>query len=181
MLTPRNKVDFYNRYLKSEFGNRPRTWSTWPQLRDSDYLGNVTIRDLIPGGPCHYGISSVDLREGNLPNNLDINKVRFNESMPDDRLVIQGNVTIDEHGLLLEYSRLPNIGHRDAVRQPNLQQARGLLATSLLNTLLFPTSHDDLKELLEEYRDAIIEFSSYSIPVGLLPHRNTVFWEVRNY
>jgi hypothetical protein len=181
MPTPHNKTDFYRRYLAGEFGNRPRTWGTWPELRDSDYKGLVTIRDMQPGGPCHYYISSEDLRAGVIPDGVNLGRVRFNESMPDMLLTIQGNVWRDETGLRLDYSRLPDIGHRQAVRQPWMRHAAGLMALSLLHQFLTPSSLSDLYELWENYPDAVIEFSTYSVPVGTHPHRNTVFWECRAY
>jgi hypothetical protein len=40
--------------------------------------------------------------------------------------------------------------------------------------------YDWLQELLEIYPDHVIEFSSYSVPVGNL-QRCLVVWEVRKY
>jgi hypothetical protein len=178
---PKSKTEFYERYLKGDFGNRPRSWATWADLLADGYNGRVTLRDMAPGGPCYYGIEVEDLKKGILPSGCaTLSDKRFNEGMPDEFLTIQGNVWYDL-GLKLEYSCVPGIGHRDAVRQPNMRQAEGLMASSLLKTYLDPNSHDDLRELLDLYPEAVIEFSTYSKPVGVLPNRSTVFWEVRNY
>src|SRR5262245_40018257 len=179
---PTNKVDFYRRYMNGAFGNRPRAWPDWDELRESGYAGRVTVRDMTPGGPCYYGVKVTDLLDGVLPQGCDSLKgKRFNEGMPDEYLTIQGNVWLSETGLSLEYSREPNIGHRQAVRPPHLRTATGLMATSLLKTFMDPNSYDDLMELFELYPEAVVEFSTYSKKVGTSPQRNTVYWEVRNY
>jgi hypothetical protein len=136
---------------------------------------------MVPGGPCYYGVEVADLKAGRLPKGCStLSDKRFNEGMPDDFLTIQGNVWYDL-GLKMEYSTVPGIGHRDAVRQPNMRTAEGLMATSLLNTYLDPNSRDDLRELFEIYPEAVVEFSTYSKHVGILPLRNTIVWECRQY
>jgi hypothetical protein len=181
-VAPRTKSEFYERYLKGEFGNRPRTWASWAELREAPYAGRVTIRDLRPGGPCYYGVDVVDLRAGKYPKGCDtLADKRFNESMPDEFLTIQGNVWLDAFGLKLEYSCEPNVGHRAAVNQPLVKTAERLGALSLLKTYMDWNSYDDLQELLENYPEAVIEFSAYSKFVGVLPGRSAVFWEVRLY
>jgi hypothetical protein len=179
---PRTKGEFYERYLKGHFGNRPRTWATWADLEADTFRGRVTIRDMRPGGPCHYGVDVVDLRAGKYPKGCDtLADKRFNEGMPDEFLTIQGNVWLDDFGLKLEYSCEPNVGHRVAVNQPLVRTAERLGALSLLKTYMDWNSYDDLQELLENYPEAVIEFSTYSKDVGVLPLRNTVFFEVRSY
>ena len=37
-----------------------------------------------------------------------------------------------------------------------------------------------LMQLLDTY-DSVVEFSAYDRAVGILPIRNTIIWEVRNY
>lgn len=51
----------------------------------------------------------------------------------------------------------------------------------LLNQFMDPSSRDDLNELLELYPDATIEFTCFSVDVGIFPGRNTIFWETRDY
>lgn len=57
----------------------------------------------------------------------------------------------------------------------------GLLARSLLRHYCDPASVDCIYELLDLYPDHAIEFSAFRVPVGTVPHRNTVIWEVRDY
>jgi len=51
----------------------------------------------------------------------------------------------------------------------------------LLERYMDPSSRDDLDMLLEQYPDATVEFTCFSVNVGLFPRRNTIFWEVRSY
>lgn len=179
--TPATKDDFYARYVEGEFGNRPRTWPDWDFLKASGYHGRVTIRDMVAGGMCHYGVNVLDLLNNVYPTGCtSLTGKRFNEAMPDEYLTIQGNVWLGPN-LLLDYSCEPNIGHRQAIRQPYLRQTEGTKALTLLKHFMDWSSYDDLEDMINLYPNATIEFSTYSKCVGILPHRNTVFWECRAY
>lgn len=166
---PQTKADFYARYQRGEFGNRPRTWSDSEALRASGYDGSVTVRSKEAGGKCRYRVPA---REAVAMDGT------FNESMPDDLLLIQGEVVRTEAGLQLSYSTVTGLTMREAMRSPI--RAAGIAAEMLLRRYLWPASRDDLMELLETY-DAVVEFGAYSCAVGDCPRRNTVVWEVRNY
>lgn len=114
---PTRKLEFYRRFRAGEFGNRPRLWATLDELVADAYGGTVTARDMSPGGPCFYGVRPDDVRAGKA--GFDPRGYRFNESMPDEHLLIQGNAWRDAGGLCLEYSEAPGIGHRDAMRPPH--------------------------------------------------------------
>jgi hypothetical protein len=178
---PKTKEEFYRRYMAGEFGNRPTSWACFSDLVASGYEGRVGIRNMVPGGPFHYGVKVSDLKAGCWPAGAHPSSSRFSTAMPDDRLAVQGNVQVAVGGLTLEYSCEKNVSHRQAVRQPLLRHAYRLEAVGLLRTHLWGTSLDDINELLHNYPGAVIEFSAYETAVGLLPRRNTVFWEVRDY
>ena len=44
----RNKTECYELYQTGFFGNKPRTWNSLEELRDSKYNGEVSIRGTIP-------------------------------------------------------------------------------------------------------------------------------------
>lgn len=175
---PKTKSEFYARYYAGEFGNRPQLFRDAAELIASNYQGKLTLRDGVAGGPCYYGWPSELVRHGKFPPPFN-STCRMNEAMPDRSLLIQGNVWMGASGLQLEYSREKNIGHRLAVRHPYRIDTHGLMAYSLLRTLMLPANYDDLMELLN--MEGIVEFSTYSQYVGVLPHRKTVIWEVRAY
>jgi len=183
LITPKNKREFISRFNEGEFGNKPRIWTEWTDLRDSDYSGKVTIRHKEPNGPCFYEIYAEDLRRGRLPKGCDeLYMCHFNESMPDDLLSIQGNIYTFDSAIRLTYSTKPGLRFREAVTYPYGKFADGLLAHSLLKFYLSPSDYEDLNYLLDTYDDCkVIEFSTYRVNVGVLPNRKTVWWEVRNY
>ena len=59
--------------------------------------------------------------------------------------------------------------------------AAGLNALLLLKKSLCPSSFDNLETLLDIYPESVIEFGAYEVNVGVIPNRNTLIWEVRNY
>jgi hypothetical protein len=55
VASPKNKQEFVERYDNGEFGNRPRSWSSWGKLKVSGYNGCVTIRNRDIAGDCQGG------------------------------------------------------------------------------------------------------------------------------
>lgn len=99
--------------------------------------------------------------------------------MPDERLTIQGEIINHYNGLNLLYSKIKK--PMNLALAECQEYAKGLKAQLILKYFLSPSSYSDLEVLLEKYSESAIEFSTYSIPVGNIPGRNTVIWEVRNY
>ncbi len=176
---PRSKSEFFERYVTGEFGNRPRIWKCLLDAQESGYKGLFSIRHMQPQLACVYDIAASNIENHRFIASVNRGEAVLGETLPDDKLSIQGNVWIDETGLRLEYSREPRLRHREAMMQPNMRNAGGVTASLLLKENLDPPSHDDLMELLERFPNAIIEFSSYRVNVGVLPNRRTIFWEVR--
>lgn len=167
---PKSKAEFRGRYLRGEFGNKPSTWKDAGDLDRSGFTGTVTARSAAPGGPCHYRVPVVTA--------TTMSGYVYNESMPDEKLLVQGEVFRDNGGLRLTYNTTPGLTMRDAMRSP--KNATGLVASMILRKYLWPSSYDDVMTLLDDY-DGVVEFGAYAGAVGDCPHRNTVIWEVRNY
>lgn len=132
-------------------------------------------------------------------------------SVPNHRATLQGELVRTEAGLTgflcerrristrdwLEYAREQCNPHVVAFTEDpclaGLPPMRKTMAmgwhrhTSYLETRLLldrymdPSSRDDVDALLDLYPDAAIEFTAFSVNVGLFPGRNVVFWETRNY
>lgn len=109
----------------------------------------------------------------------DVGLITINESMPDDRLLIQGEAIRTATGLELAYSRSAGLSMRQAMMAS--MRVSGLRAKLIIEAFLCPNSQDDLALIMEQYPDAAVEFGAYSTNVGLCPKRNTIFWEVRDY
>jgi hypothetical protein len=164
-------------------------WDTLDDLQGSGYSGLVSVRYKQANSPyCRYlvPVSAVPLcidefsRQGASPSLFT-----FNESAPDDDLLIQGEVfrqnilDIAEHPPYLTYSsaKLPM---RKALQQDS-HHAYGIKALTILKHYLDPNSYADLEELWERFPSSVVEFSTYSRQLGIYPHRNTIIWEVRDY
>lgn len=181
-----NKAECYLLYNAGFFGNKALAWNSYEEILDSGWKGKICIRNR---GMNRMGrarvIYNVDLID--VPKIIDrfekaeISKdnLGFNQSMPDKHLIIQGEVMRTHLGLSLWYTtkKEPMNG---ALKNESLY-AEGLRAKLLLENNMFPSSYSDLEDLLELFPESAIEFSTYDISVGDIPHRNTVIWEVRNY
>lgn len=159
-------------------GNRPRTWVGREALAASGYGGPVSIRTAqgSGGGKAMYRVPAAEALAltagwGQAPT--------FNESAPDDRLVLQGEAARMVGGLCLTYSTTPGLAMREALK--NARTASGVAAHAILAAYLSPSSRDDLDALWDLYPDAVIEFSAYECCVGDQRGRNALIWEVRNY
>lgn len=176
-----NKKEMIRLYNKGAFGNKLRTWGSLQALHNSGYKGTVSIRvaGVAGGNLCFYGVQISDVEKVILGNNLD--NFYINESAPDDKLLIQGEVMRDVYGrgIAIYYSRL-KCPMRSALLAKG-ESADGIRALGILRTYLTPSSFDDLLELLDTYEGGVIEFSAYGKKLGDCRGRNTIIWEVRNY
>lgn len=169
-----NKAAAYRLYLAGALGNKLRTWAGVDELRASRYSGEVSARTKNgAAGRTQYRVTVV---KGD-PGNAVWPDVTYNESAPDGFLVLQGEVARLPGGLYLRYSTQPGLKMRMAMVAA--KDAWRLRAKALLETRLWPASFDDLMELLDRF--AVVEFSAYSRAVGDRAHRNTIFWEARDY
>ncbi|HCX88221.1 MAG TPA: hypothetical protein DG761_09360 [Gammaproteobacteria bacterium] len=92
---------------------------------------------------------------------------------------INGELQRSEHGLELHYSTHPAVMRVALALDP--QDVHRIAAIAILRHFLDPASYDAVTELFDTYPDAVVEFTTYNQDVGVIPHRNTVVWEVRDY
>jgi hypothetical protein len=181
-----DKKTFYEMYEKGAFGNKLRTWdSIYDFFGDCDlgWRGKVSMRYRGAGGGgfCKYNVTCADanavldqwVREG-----ADPNLVVLNESAPDDRLVWQGELLNAVDGWVLRYSE-EKAKMRDAMTKA--QQIRGIAVIALMKYTMTPSSYEDVMAIFDLFPDSVVELSVYAHRVGVIPGRNTVIWEVRNY
>lgn len=171
------KSEFYRLWHAGMLGNKPRVWHTLDALQKSSYRGELTIRSVAnAGGATKYRVPYEEAVR------LSFSwpcTCTFNESMPDEYLVLQGEVIRGVEGLWLGFDTTPGRKMNEARRF--FQAAQGLEALCYLQYHLWPSSYDDLMMLLDMYQDHAIEFSSYRHAVGDQRNRNTIIWEVRAY
>jgi hypothetical protein len=180
-----NKRQAYALYNQGKFGNKLRTWDS---VKDFVYSGHtlpVSMRYKGTGGAWFaYNVPAKEvadrakqwIREG-----ADPLRIVVNESAPDERLVMQGELILTWRGLCL-LAHWEKVKMRVAISQcTERNEITGVRAYGILKHLCTGPSYDDLMLLLEQYPDSAIEFSIYEMCLGSCPGRNTLIWEVRNY
>jgi hypothetical protein len=181
-----NKPDMYARWNKNLLGNKLRSWPDLASYLADGAPGIVNLRcqKIGPGRvPFVAGLTGATIEQGYETmrrEGIRPEQVTIMEIPPDDRLTLQGEVYIGTGGLtLFAHENGPNVRMREAILLAT--QYEGLVARLLLEKHLWPSSLADLYVLLEMYDGAVVEFSSYEIPVGYVQGHNTLVWEVRNY
>lgn len=178
------KKQAFGLFHSGRLGNKFRTWdsvrdfvySGYAGMASIRYKGTVTGKAWIAYNVPHDQVAAKAkewIGEG-----ADPMLIVVNESAPDERLAIQGELIHTINGLAFFHST-----RKEKMRTAMIygKQAYGLASYGLLRRYCTPSSYDDLMELLELYPDSAIEFSVYEMNVGDRRGRNTVIWEVRNY
>jgi hypothetical protein len=105
----------------------------------------------------------------------------MDDGAPDDKRVFQGEVCRTHRGLEGFLDVTGKLPMRPAMAAGHMRHCSPTEVRALLERFMDPSSQDDLEAILELFPDAAVEFSCFSVNVGVFPHRNTLFWEVRNY
>lgn len=173
----KSKKQMYDLLLQNRLGNTLRTWRTPEEIS-----GPYGCRSVVPScqlnlfGPLTTPIP--ELRRLIKSHGLDPDKqVLYCEVPPDSKRTIQGEVTRTSNGLYFFYTYKHDI-LRYALRDDS-NHCYGLEALERLRYHLHPESFDEIFQLLDRYDDPVIEFTAYSIPVGV-NNKHHVIWEVRN-
>lgn len=186
----RDKEDYYFLYNNGFIGNRPLTWNSIDEIARSGWKGKICLRGKngIPRSKSRFNLTFQETvnymnklsEEGIYPKDLT-----FNQSMPDEYLTIQGEVTREGRlvggtpdWIYLTYSTIQepmNI----ALEEETLHM-QGIKALTFIKEYMDGPSYENLTDLFDTFPESNVEFSCYNIGVGDLK-RNTIFWEVRNY
>ena len=105
----------------------------------------------------------------------------MDDGAPDEHRTMQGEICRTFRGLEGYISVGTKLPMRPDMAAGNMKHRTGSTILYLLDRYMDVNSRDDLEGLLELFPDATIEFSCFSVDVGHLPNRNTIFWETRNY
>jgi len=179
-----SKLEYYNLYERGFFGNKPLTWNSVEEIVKSGWNGKVCIRGKkgIARSKARFNLTLeetetylLELEKEGIPK---IN-LTFNQSLPDEELRIQGEIMRSIRSYSLTYTTIKEPMNYALAKET--LHAEGLAALNLIKSNLFPSSYEDLQTLFDIFPDSVIEFSSYHVPLGNLPNRNTLIWEVRNY
>jgi hypothetical protein len=106
----------------------------------------------------------------------------MDDGAPDDKRSLQGEVVRTERGLEGFLDLVGRLPMRPAMAAGHMQPYGYLQTKLLLDRYMDASSRADLDELLEQYPDHAVEFSTFRVPVGTFGFgRNTIFWETRLY
>lgn len=108
-------------------------------------------------------------------------KFVMDDGCPDWCRTLQGEICRTHRGLEGFLDTTGKLPMRPAIAAGHMKSYSYVMVSYLLNKFMDPSSRDDIEMLLEMYPEATIEFSSFSIDVGVMSNRNTLLWEVRNY
>jgi hypothetical protein len=173
----------YRLWFDGRLGNHPRFWRTLSELLESDYRGDVWIRN---GAQAASPVELYDVPVGNVRMELEkrgllqLSTLVFGESPPNPKRTVQGELVHDWKGQLCFYFSTQPEPMRTALRKDG-RQLGGIAALTVLRQFVDPASLEDLHVLLDQYPEHVIELSAFSCYVGAIPFRNTLIWEVRKY
>ena len=181
MAEIRSKKQFYELWRAGLLGNRPRTW--------------LDVEEAYAASCPRYGIREQGRAGGGkfevVPRSELLERIQvwvrekrtfiLDDGAPNELVQLQGEVTRTEHGLEGVMAIRSGLNMREAAARGLLLPVRGLRANLLLDHFLCPNSREDLGKIMDAYPDAVVEFAAFPSFVGVLPRRNTLIWEVRNY
>lgn len=174
-----SKPQMYVLYEGGAFGNKLKTWTGLENFCNSGFAGEVSVRTAVAGGgKTKYRVKSAEVAALAAEWGMS-SQMCFNESAPDEHLAMQGEIYRSPYGLYLRWNDTPNLKFREAMLLA--EHSYGLQATTLLQQHLTPSSLADLLAILDAHEDHVVEFSAYRMPLGDIPGRNTIVWEVRLY
>lgn len=105
----------------------------------------------------------------------------MDDGVPNEKQTLMGEIVRTERGMEGFITLATPLPMRPAMAAGLMKHRSYLETRLLLETYMDPSSRDDLDQILELYPDHAVEFSCFSVNVGILPHRNTMFWETRLY
>jgi hypothetical protein len=181
MLKPvTKKHQNYKNAMQGCYGNQPKYWSSLEELyKDNRYCDLITLRTLLGGGgPCLYDLPVNQVETAAKSLNVPSKDIYYNESAPDNRVVLQGEY-YNRHDCLFAYSTVKE-KMRSALKKECIN-LYGLASKEVLRSYMTPSSYEDFQALLDLYPDHVVELSIYSVCLGNIRGRNTIVWEVRRY
>ena len=179
----RNKRDFLAAQAAGLTGNHLQTWATVTEYQASDFRRQVGLRSRIVGSRLNrfyiWPHEMDDALAEAVSLDISIDSLYVNESPPQpEHVIIQGEVTRNEHGLYIFYS---TAGEVMRVALKTAVAVTGLKAKAILEYHMPAADLDDLYDIMDSYPESVIEFTIYDSKVGKIPNRRCLIWEVRNY
>lgn len=181
-----HKREFYPLYEAGFLGNKAKTWNSYKELIESKWKGKVTMRSKKGGDrkQAKYEVPFEEIQkniEGWKKMDIPEEMIVFNQNMPDEELIFQGEAIIKNGKLYLYYSNLKK--QMNVALAEKSEVLEGFWAEKAMKENCTPESFEEFKRLIVMFPESVIEFSVYSNPIGNQSNlnKNTIFWEVKNY
>lgn len=176
-----SKAEFFQLWKAGVLGNRNHLFDTLQQAIDSGFP-EIGFRELGKAGGGAWckaaredvcGVYSTWVIAGR--------KFIMDSSAPNEQSTLIGEICRTFRGLEGHMGISNGLSMRAAMKQGLLIPRTGSTILAMFEKYMDASSQDDIQSLLELYPDATIEFACFSCDVGIIPNRNTLVWEVRNY
>jgi hypothetical protein len=179
----RTKSEFLELAASGRMGNQMPSWPSPEEAVASGYRGPVMIRYMEPNSP----FMRPDIPMDEVPSEIvrlvalgaAREKLYLTHMTPSCGRRINGELWRSPSGLYLNYST--SQAHLRESLHESGRHAERSAAMAVLRATCDPDSVDDMLLLLDRHPDSVIEFTSYERPMGTIPGRTVVIWEVRNY
>jgi hypothetical protein len=183
----RHKRDFYALWRAGLIGNYIRTWETIDEALASG-VPEIGFREVSRGGGWWERVPRAQAKETAEKWTLAGKRFLLDEGVPNHKTTMQGELTRTHEGLCGFIAvALRQAGGRYGLPPMRISMAGGMheqmsyaRTRALMGVYMDASSRDNIDDLLELYPDAAIEFTCFSVNVGVM-RRNTLIWEVRNY
>ena len=182
-----SKKIFFDLWEAGVLGNRTRLWKDpYAALADARRLDikEIGFREVRPMGAGAGKWEKVPTEQLLCTAAKWVSEGRkflLDDGAPDWCRTLQGEICRTYRGLEGYLDTIGRYPMRPAMAAGDMRHCSGATVLALVQRFMDPSSQDDLWDLLDLYPDAAIEFSCFRIDVGIFPHRNTLFWETRNY
>lgn len=179
-----SKAEFFRLWEAGVLGNRPHLFHSAAEAHASGF-SLIGFRQLGPRGggawcrvPRHRVYKTAEKWS-----KLGVPFIMDSGTAPagDANITLQGEVCRTCQGLVGLLGVTPGFAMRPALQRGLLLPRTSATVLALLHRYMDPSSQDDLEALLDLYPDAVVEFTCFSRDTGIIPGRNTIFWEVRDY
>ena len=176
-----SKRQFYELWRAGLLGNRPETWES--------------VEGALASGHQQFGVREAGVAGGgwftmatraNLPEIVEKwraagKRYIIDGGAPNEVVTLQGEVIETDTGVEGLFAIRSGMTIREAMGRGLFKRVCGLRALLLIQQFMDPSSYEDLKAIFELYPRHAVEFACFPCNVGVLPSRNTLFWEVRQY
>jgi hypothetical protein len=179
-----NKEEMSRLYHDGKFGNHIATFPSLSAYYRAIYCDPITLRYRGESGGkfCAYNVAPEAVQptvRAWVRQGADPAKIYANGYIESELITFQAEIQHGYRGYDIRYSTAA-LPMREALAFDQ-EHAHGLRALAILRYYLCPNSFADLEALFDTYPDSVVETTTVRGNIGVIPHRNTVFWEVRNY